>query len=140
MLNEPVMEKLFAMRLHGMADGLKAQQRDPAAGELSFNERFAMLVDQQWTWRENQALARRLKAAKLRGNACIEEIAFRAPRGLDRSVTRAPAGIGLGIEPREHFRARAGRRGQKLHCGSAGSQSVPRRLLGVLCQIAVPVP
>ena len=89
MLNEPMMEKLVSMRLTGMVDGLKAQQQDPAAAELSFNERLAMLVDQQWTWRENQALDRRMKAAKLRGNACIEEIDFRASRGLDRSVIRA---------------------------------------------------
>src|SRR4051812_33073100 len=97
MLIEPMMDKLIAMRLHGMVDGrlhgmvdgLKAQQQDPAATELSFQERLAMLVDQQWNWRENQALDRRMKAAKLRGNACIEEIDYRAARGLDRSVIRA---------------------------------------------------
>jgi DNA replication protein DnaC len=91
MLNQPMIEKLVAMRLTGMVEGLKAQQLDPAAAELSFNERLAMLVDQQWNWRENQALDRRLKAAKLRGNACIEDIDFRAARGLDRSVIRALA-------------------------------------------------
>jgi DNA replication protein DnaC len=91
MLNEPMMEKLIAMRLTGMADALKAQQQDAAAAELSFQERLAMLVDQQWNWRENQALDRRMKAAKLRGSACIEEIDFRASRGLDRSVIRALA-------------------------------------------------
>lgn len=89
MLNEPMMEKLLAMRLTGMADALKAQQQDPSASELSFPERLAMLVDQQWNWRENQALDRRMKAAKLRGNACMEEIDFRASRGLDKSVLRA---------------------------------------------------
>ena len=91
MLMEPMMEKLIAMRLQGMVDALKAQQQDPAAAELSFQERLALLVDQQWNWRENQALGRRLKAAKLRGNACIEEIDFRASRGLDKSVIRALA-------------------------------------------------
>src|SRR5713226_7338719 len=91
MLTEPMMEKLIAMRLQGMADGLKAQQQDPAAAELSFQERLAMLVDQQWNWRENQALSRRMKAAKLRGNACVEEIGFRTSRGLDKSVIRALA-------------------------------------------------
>jgi DNA replication protein DnaC len=91
MLTEPMMEKLIAMRLQGMADGLKAQQQDPAATELSFQERLAMLVDQQWNWRENQALGRRMKAAKLRGNACVEEIDFRTSRGLDKSVIRALA-------------------------------------------------
>ena len=89
MLNEPMMEKLFAMRLTGMSEALKAQEQDPAAAELSFHERLAMLVDQQWSWRENQTLGRRLKTAKLRGNACMEEIDCRVPLGLDKSVIRA---------------------------------------------------
>ena len=81
----------MAMRLHGMADALKTQQQDPGARELSFLERLALLVDHQWNWRQNQALARRLHAAKLRGNACVEEIDYRAARGLDKSVIRALA-------------------------------------------------
>jgi DNA replication protein DnaC len=60
------------------------------ARELSFLERLGLLVDQQWTWRENQSLARRLHAAKLKG-ACVEEIDYRASRGLDKSVVRALA-------------------------------------------------
>ncbi|HUJ51719.1 MAG TPA: ATP-binding protein [Bryobacteraceae bacterium] len=68
MLNQPMMEKLLAMRLQGMVEGLKAQEGDRAINELSFLERLALLIDQQWSWRENQALARRLKAAKLRGS------------------------------------------------------------------------
>src|SRR5437764_12875012 len=90
MLQEPMMEKLTAMRLLGMLDALKAQEQDPASHELSFLERLSLLVDQQWTWRENQALARRLQAAKLKG-ACVEEIDYRASRGLDKSVIRALA-------------------------------------------------
>jgi DNA replication protein DnaC len=53
--------------------------------------RLALLVDQQWTWRENQALARRLKTAKLRGPACVEDIDYRTARGLDQTVVRALA-------------------------------------------------
>ena len=90
MLQEPMMEKLTAMRLLGMVDALKLQEQDPASRELSFLERLGLLVDQQWTWRENQALARRLHAAKLKG-ACVEEIDYRASRGLDKSVIRALA-------------------------------------------------
>src|ERR1700724_4715445 len=90
MLQEPMMEKLTTMRLLGVVDALKVQEQDPAAGELSFLERLGLLVDQQWTWRENQALARRLHAAKLKG-ACVEEIDYRASRGLDKSVIRALA-------------------------------------------------
>jgi DNA replication protein DnaC len=90
-LNQPTMEKLLAMRLQGMVEGLKAQEQDRAINELSFLERLSLLVDQQWSWRENQALARRLKAAKLRGPACVEDIDYRAARGLDKTVVRALA-------------------------------------------------
>ena len=58
--------------------------------ELSFLERLGLLVDQQWTWRENKALARRLQAAKLQG-ACVEDIDYRSSRGLDKGVMRALA-------------------------------------------------
>jgi DNA replication protein DnaC len=88
MLAEPMMEKLTAMRLLGMIAALKAQEQDAAARELSFLERLGLLVDQQWTWRENQALARRLHAAKLKG-AAVEDIDYRTARGLDRNVIRA---------------------------------------------------
>lgn len=88
MLQEPMMEKLTAMRLLGMLDALQAQELDAAARELSFLERLGLLVDQQWTWRENQALARRLHAAKLKG-AAVEDIDYRTARGLDKNVIRA---------------------------------------------------
>jgi DNA replication protein DnaC len=91
MLNQPMIEKLLAMRLNGMVETLKAQEQDRAVGELSFLERFGLPVDQQWSWRENQALARRLKAAKLKGSACVEDIDYRAARGLDKAVMRALA-------------------------------------------------
>lgn len=71
-----------------MAEALKAQEQDSASRELSFLDRLALLVDQQWSWRENQALARRMKSAKLRGNACVEDIDYRAARGLEKSVVR----------------------------------------------------
>lgn len=90
MLAEPMMEKLTAMRLLGMVQALKAQEQDEAARELSFLERLGLVVDQQWIWRENQALARRLHAAKLKG-ASVEDIDYRAARGLDKNVIRALA-------------------------------------------------
>jgi hypothetical protein len=65
MLNEQTVEKLHAMKLFGMAEAFRTQMETAAASNLGFEERFALLVDQQWTWRENRALARRLRAAKL---------------------------------------------------------------------------
>jgi hypothetical protein len=85
MLQEPIMEKLTAMRLTGMVDALKAQEQDPGARELSFLERLALLIDQQWSWRENQALARRLHVAKLKNGACVEEIDYRVAAGSTRA-------------------------------------------------------
>jgi DNA replication protein DnaC len=102
MLQEPMMDKLLAMRLHGMVDALKTQEQDAGARELSFLERLALLVDHQWIWRQNQALARRMHAAKLRGNACVEEIDYRAARGLDKSVIRALAQESAWVRNHEH--------------------------------------
>jgi DNA replication protein DnaC len=112
MLNQPMMEKLLAMRLQGMVEALKAQEQDRAVNELSFLERLSLLVDQQWNWRENQALARRLKAAKLKGAACVEDIDYRAARGLDKSVMRALAKDSTWVRNHEkHFRVGSNWRG-----------------------------
>lgn len=102
MLQEPMMDKLTAMRLLGMVDTLKAQQQDPASSELSFLERLGLLVDHQWTWRENQALARRLAVAKLKG-ASVEDIDYRASRGLDKSAIRALAQKSDWVQKHEHI-------------------------------------
>jgi DNA replication protein DnaC len=102
MLQEPMMEKLAAMRLIGMVDALKAQEQDPASRELSFLERLGLLVDQQWSWRENQALARRLQAAKLKG-AAVEDIDYRTARGLEKSVIRALAQKSAWVENHENI-------------------------------------
>ena len=132
MLQEPMMEKLTAMRLLGMVDALKTQEQDPAARELSFLERLGLLVDQQWTWRENQALARRLHAAKLKG-ASVEDIDYRTSRGLDKSVIRALAQKSAwAAQSRKHLRARTHRRRQELRGLRACAEGMPRWLLRTL--------
>jgi IstB-like ATP binding protein len=88
MLNQQTIEKLYAMRMRGMADGFTQQQEDPQTAQLSFEERFALLVDRQWNWRQNRALERRLRDGRLQGPACVEDIDFRAARGLDKQVIR----------------------------------------------------
>jgi DNA replication protein DnaC len=89
MLNQQTIEKLHAMRMRGMADAFTQQQEEPQTAQLSFEERFALLVDRQWNWRQNRALERRLKDGRLHGPACIEDIDFRAARGLDKQVVRS---------------------------------------------------
>ncbi|MDQ6760702.1 MAG: IS21-like element helper ATPase IstB [Acidobacteriota bacterium] len=89
MLNQQTIEKLYVMRMRGMADAFTQQQEDPQITELSFEERFALMVDRQWTWRQNRALERRLRDGRLQGPVCIEDIDFRAARGLDKQVVRS---------------------------------------------------
>jgi len=89
MLNEQTVEKLHGMKLFGMAEGFRAQRESAEARGLSFEERFALLVDQQWTWRENRALARRLRGAKLKERGVIEDINYQHPRQLDRKLVRS---------------------------------------------------
>lgn len=89
MLNQQTIEKLYAMRLRGMADAFTQQQEDAQSTQLSFEERFALLVDRQWNWRQNRALERRIRDARLKGTACVEDIDFRATRGLDKQVVRS---------------------------------------------------
>lgn len=89
MLTQPTIEKLCAMRLRGMAEAFRQQQEDPDVQRLSFEERLGLLIDRQWNWRENRALERRLRNARLQGTACVEDIDFRTPRGLDRQLVRS---------------------------------------------------
>ncbi|HHH38864.1 MAG TPA: AAA family ATPase [Sedimenticola sp.] len=85
MLNRHTLEKLHSLRLTGMAEAFEQQLAQPAAQELAFEERLGLLVDQEILYRENRRLTRLLKAARLRVNACVEDIDYRHPRGLDRA-------------------------------------------------------
>ena len=91
MLNQPTMEKLHAMKLYGLADAFRTQLETTDSHQLSFEERFALLVDQQWQWKQNRALSRRLRAAKLKERAVIEDVNYHHPRRLDRKLLRTLA-------------------------------------------------
>jgi len=108
------MEKLRDMRLDGMADAYERQRTDPASAELSFDQRFGMLVESLWLHENNRALQRRLAAAKLRQNASIEQIDWRQSlrtKLLDHRINR-PRQILVGLR--------------------AGSKGVPQRLSGAI--------
>jgi DNA replication protein DnaC len=86
MLSEPTLIRLRELRLTGMAAAFEEQQALPDAHSLSFEDRFSLLVEREATVRENRRLTRLLRQAKLRLPASIEDLDFRTPRGLDRSV------------------------------------------------------
>lgn len=85
MMTQNTLRKLNEMKLFGMVGGFEEQLVSTNAMHLSFEERFGLLVDQESTYRDNRRLASLLRNAKLRETACIEDIDYRAGRGLDRS-------------------------------------------------------
>jgi DNA replication protein DnaC len=86
MLNEATIEKMNAMKLSAMAEAFRQQTSSTQYQELSFEERVGMLIDTEWTNRQQRKLSRRLKAAKLRYPASVENIDFQTPRGLNRQL------------------------------------------------------
>lgn len=86
MLTNATIEKMHALKLTALAEAFQAQMGRPEFSELEFGERVGLLVDAEWTSREQRKQRRRLRAAKLRQQACLEDIDWSAPRGLDRSM------------------------------------------------------
>jgi DNA replication protein DnaC len=85
MLNQPTLEKLRALKLTGMADALSEQMQKPMP-DLDFESRLGLLIDREWCIRENRRLNRRLNQAKLKQSACVEDIDYKHPRDLKKSV------------------------------------------------------
>ena len=89
MLTDQTMTHLHDMKLHGMAEGYEEQRRLPQMTEIEFDERFGMLVDRQWRWREERALSTRLRSARFKMPACMEDIDYHTSRGLKRATLEA---------------------------------------------------
>lgn len=89
MLTHPTLDKLHALKFTGMALGLEEQLHTPEINELCFEERLGLLVDREATVRDNRRLKTRLRKARLSQNACVEDIDYRHPRGLDKSLMQA---------------------------------------------------
>ena len=86
MLIHPIFDKLQTLRFFGMLSAVEEQMKMPDIEKLSFDERFGLLIDRELIDRQNRRFKTRLRKAKLRQNACLEDIDFRHPRGLDKSV------------------------------------------------------
>ena len=87
----PTIEKLHEIRLRPMADAFSAQHANPTMAELSFEERFSLLVEAQYAAMRDEALQQRLRRAGMRQTACLENLDLRTPRGLDRATIQALA-------------------------------------------------
>ena len=86
MLVHPTLDKLESLRLAGMVKAFKEQMEMADISDMTFEERLGLLADREAADRETRRLKTRLRKAKLRQNACIEDIDFRHPRGLDKSL------------------------------------------------------
>lgn len=93
MLNEHTINQLRSLRLDGMVRAIEDQASSAAATALGFEERLTLLVQREVAWRDDRRVARLLKAARLKlSTACVEDINWRASRGLDKSLVTALAG------------------------------------------------
>ena len=86
MLIHPIFDKLQTLRFFGMLSAVEEQMKMPDIEKLSFDERFGLLIDREMIDRQNRRFKTRLRKAKLRQYACLEDIDFRHPRGLDKSL------------------------------------------------------
>lgn len=84
MLRQQTIEKMNAMKLYGLCESFEKQLNSSEYAELDYEERVGLMVDAEWTTREQRKLSRRLRGAKLRYPASLEDVNFRAPRGLNR--------------------------------------------------------
>jgi DNA replication protein DnaC len=85
MLIEQTLQKIRAIKLQGFANALEQQLAQPDIQQLSFEERIGLLIDRELLDRSNRKVNKLLKSAKLRQSACVENIDYQHPRGLDRS-------------------------------------------------------
>ena len=87
MLTEQTLQQLQSLNLLEMARKWQEQQRDPQMAELSFDERFGLLVESEHLARDNRRLQRRLKEAELRiAEACLEDVATSSARGIEKAT------------------------------------------------------
>jgi len=84
MLTQQTLDKMNAMKLSGMTEAFQQQLGGGEYARLSFEERLGLMIDSEWTAREQRKLTRRLRKAKLRYPASLEDVDFKHPRALDR--------------------------------------------------------
>ncbi len=86
MLTHPLFEQLKTLRCQGMLEAFQEQLNTPEINRLSFDERFALLLEREYLARENRKLINRLRQAKLKEEACVEDIDYSPDRGLSKTV------------------------------------------------------
>lgn len=91
MLTHPLFEQLKELRCYGMIEALNEQLRQQDIGSLSFDERLSLLVERECIERENRRLNSRLRQARLKESACLEDIDYSSSRNLSKAVVQQMA-------------------------------------------------
>jgi DNA replication protein DnaC len=86
LLKHPTLDQLHTLGLHGMAKAFAEITAGGEADGLGHHEWLGLLLDREASWRQDKRLAARLRVAKLRQQACVEDVDYRNPRGLDRAL------------------------------------------------------
>lgn len=86
MLTQPTLDRMNAMKMFFMVDAFQRQLTSSQNNALSFEERLGLLIDAEWSGREQRKLDQRLKGARLRHAASLEDVDFKAHRGLNRDL------------------------------------------------------
>jgi DNA replication protein DnaC len=86
MLTQPLLDKLTQLRLPAFRAALEEQIHSPHYADLPFEDRLGLLVDCECTYRDNNRLQRRLKAARLQLPATVEDLDLSPSRGIDRRL------------------------------------------------------
>jgi len=86
MLTQPTLDRMNAMKMFFMVDAFQRQLASTQSSALSFEERLGLLIDAEWSGREQRKLDQRLRTARLRHSASIEDVDFKAHRGLSRDL------------------------------------------------------
>ena len=92
MLIHPILEQLAQLGLTGMAQAFAELEASGESTTLTHADWLGLLVDREMTHRRDKRLAARLRYARLRHNAVVEDVDYRAPRGLDRTLFHKLAG------------------------------------------------
>lgn len=84
MLENPTISRLKELKLKTMASMLS--EPDHSLLELSFEERFSLMVEREWISRKNNKIKRLLHTADLSQNACLEDIRYSDDRSIDKKT------------------------------------------------------
>ncbi|MBE9080105.1 ATP-binding protein [Romeria aff. gracilis LEGE 07310] len=82
---QQTIDQLKALKLNGLLESWSEQHAQPTYHDLSFDDRFALLVEREFLRRQQQRLNRRLKQAQLFVGASLAEVDFQVPRGLKKA-------------------------------------------------------